>query len=78
MLREIETPTADESELLPLLEQLTLEYPYVWVSSRPVGSGKRGSKVRVMMEASAATDAEAEQAIQGAMDRLLALAAGSR
>ena len=78
VLREIEAPTADESELLPLLEQLMWEYPYVWISSRPVGSGRRGSKVVVMLEASAATDAEAEQAIKKAMDRLLALAAGSR
>jgi molybdopterin-biosynthesis enzyme MoeA-like protein len=77
MLREIEAPTADESELPPLLERLTQEYPNIWISSRPVGSGRRGSKVVVMLEASAATEAEAEQIIENATGRLLALAAGS-
>jgi nicotinamide-nucleotide amidase len=37
--REVETPTADESALRPLLERLAAEYPDVWVQSRPAGVG---------------------------------------
>jgi len=78
VLREIEAPTADESELLPLLEQLAREYPHVWISSRPVGGGRREPRVVVLLEAAASTEADAEQALDRVTERLLAIAAGGR
>jgi len=75
--REVETPTADESALLPLLERLTAEYPNVWVQSRPAESGRREARSLVTLEAVAPTKNEAESVVETALRRLLALAAGA-
>lgn len=72
--REIESPTADESSLRPLLERLAGEYRGLWISSRPVGPGRQGHKVIVTLEATAATEADANGMVENAVKRLLALA----
>jgi len=74
--REIEAPTADESALRPLLDQLSEEFPYLWISSRPVPLRKRGSKVFVTLEAIGSTEEDAAAAIEGAVKRMLAIAGG--
>jgi len=76
--REIESPTPDEAELRPLLEQLADEFPAVWISSHPSGSRKKGSKIMITVEATAPTKEEANQAVSAAQRRLIALAAGPR
>jgi hypothetical protein len=60
------------------LEQLTREFPGLWISSRPVKPGKHSLSVLVTLEATAPTEDEAETALAGAMRRLLALAGGSK
>jgi molybdenum cofactor synthesis domain-containing protein len=75
--REIEAPTADESALRPILDRLATEHPGVWVHSHPVTSRRSGSKIRIRLEASAASLPEANAALDRAVKRLLALAAGS-
>lgn len=74
--REIEAPTADESALRPLLDQLSEEFPYLWISSRPVPLRKRGSKVMVILEGVGPTEKEAAAAIEGAVKRMLTIAGG--
>jgi molybdopterin-biosynthesis enzyme MoeA-like protein len=75
--REVESPTGDESALRPMIDMLAGEFPYVWISSRPVGMGGN-AKVLVTLEATGHDLDEAEKAVEGAVKRLLALAAGSR
>jgi molybdenum cofactor synthesis domain-containing protein len=75
--REVESPTGDESALRPMIDVLAGEFPYVWISSRPVGMGGN-AKVLVTLEATGHDPDEAEKAVEGAVKRLLALAAGSR
>ena len=75
--REVETPTADESALRPLLERLAAEYPDVWVQSRPAESGRREARSFVTLEAVAPTKNEAESVVETALRRLLALATGA-
>lgn len=75
--REVEAPTADESALRPLLDRLVREFPNVWINSRPSGSRRRGSKATILIEAAGPNRAEADVAVDGAVRRLLALAAGS-
>jgi molybdenum cofactor synthesis domain-containing protein len=74
--REVESPTADESSLLPLLETLTAEHDGVWISSRTVGPGREGHRVLVTFEAMAPTREEADTRLAAAVRRLLALASG--
>jgi molybdenum cofactor synthesis domain-containing protein len=76
--REVEAPLADESALRALLEQLTREFPGLWISSRPVKPGQQGLSVLVTLEATASTEDEAESALAGALRRLLAIAGGSK
>jgi molybdenum cofactor synthesis domain-containing protein len=75
--REIEAPTTDEAELMPLIERLGAEFPNVWIDTRPSGSRRRGSKIIITLEASGADLAEARTTADNALRRLLALAAGS-
>lgn len=77
-VREVEAPTADESELRPLLDRLSAEYPMVFVTSRHPGFKDKGSRVILSLEASSTDRGEAESAVDCAVKRLLALAAGVR
>jgi molybdenum cofactor synthesis domain-containing protein len=76
--REVESPTADESSLLPLLESLATEHDGVWISSRTVGPGREGHRVLVTFETTAPTREEADTRIAAAVRRLLALASGAK
>jgi molybdopterin-biosynthesis enzyme MoeA-like protein len=76
-LREIESPTADESTLRPLLDRLANEFPGVSIHSLATGSPRSGTRIRIRLEATGADRAEAEDAVEGVVRRLLALAAGS-
>jgi molybdenum cofactor synthesis domain-containing protein len=76
--REVESPTADESSLRPILERLADEYGGVWVSSRTIGPGRQGHKVLVTFEAVAPTIEDANSMVNNAVRRLLALASGSK
>jgi len=75
--RRIESPTADESALTPLLDQLGEEFPSVWFESYPSGSRRRGSRIVIGIEASGVDRAEAEALVDSALKRLLALVSGS-
>jgi molybdenum cofactor synthesis domain-containing protein len=77
-LREVEAPTADESSLQPLIRKLSVEYPMVQVKSHPSGFAQKGVHVRLVLEASSTSRDEAESAVDCAVRRLLALAAGVR
>jgi molybdopterin-biosynthesis enzyme MoeA-like protein len=74
--REVESPTADEAALRPLLERLAAEYPGVWIASRPPGAGREARSV-ITLEAAGPTVRAASAAVDRACKRLLALAAGS-
>lgn len=74
--REIEAPTTDESALLPLLQQLTAEFPGVWIRSEPSGARRPGGRVMIHLEALADDLQQANTAVDSAFKRLLALAAG--
>ncbi len=74
--REVETPTADESSLLALLDRLAEEFPLVWIQSHAPGFARDDARVRVSLEAVAASKEEAESLVEGALRRLLALAGG--
>jgi molybdenum cofactor synthesis domain-containing protein len=76
-LREIASPTADESALTPLLDRLAEEFPGVWINSRPAGSRKTGGKIVIRIEATGASREQANSTVDGCVRRLLALAAGS-
>lgn len=75
--REIASPTADESSLTPLLHRLADEFPSVWIESHPSGSRRRGSKIVICLEAGGTDRADADTVVDGALKRLLALAAGN-
>jgi molybdenum cofactor synthesis domain-containing protein len=75
-VREVEAPTADESSLQPLIEKLSAEYPMVWVKSHAPGLEREDARVMLSLEASSPRREEAESAVEGALQRLLALAAG--
>ena len=62
----------------PMLEQLASEYDGLWIGTRPGGRPQQGQKVIVTLEATAATQQEAEGVVDRAVLRLLALASGSR
>jgi molybdenum cofactor synthesis domain-containing protein len=74
--RELEAPTADESALQPILTRVRDEYPTVWIKTFAPGwkRGRRMRGARVVFEGTANTQHEAEIAVEGAMQRLLALA----
>jgi nicotinamide-nucleotide amidase len=74
--REVETPTADESSLRPILDRLAEEFPQVWVKSHAPGFRRGDDRIRVTLEAGAVTEAEAEAAVENALRRLLAQAGG--
>lgn len=73
---EAEAPTADESALQPMLARVREEYPGVWVRtlSRGWSKGRKARGARVVFEAIAKSDREARIAVEGAMQRLLAIA----
>ena len=75
--RDVETPTADESALKPLLDRICEEFPFVWVKSYAPGFRKKESRILVTLEASAATQKEADSMVEGAL-RLLLSASGGR
>lgn len=77
-VRDVETPTADESSLWPILERVAEEHPDVVVRSRAAGFERDDARVRVTLEATAPTREEAESVVEGALRRLLALAGGAR
>ncbi len=72
--REVETPTADESSLRAILDRLAEEFPQIWVKSHAPGFGRANERILLTIEAGAATEAEAETAVESALRRLLALA----
>src|SRR5262245_2194021 len=72
--REVETPTIDESALRPLLDRLVEEFPSLWIKSHHPGFGAKDARILLTLEASAATQKEAEAAVEAALRRLLALA----
>jgi len=74
--REIESPTADEASLEPLLQRLSEEFPAVWIHSRSAGSRRTGAHIVIRLEATAARREEAEAELDSCVERLLALAAG--
>ena len=76
--REIESPTADESSLRPLLEKLAGEFPDIWFSSHPSDTRKKGSRIIIDVEASGPTREEASAAVNEAQRRLIALASGPK
>ena len=76
--REIETPMADESALVPLILRLAEEYPDARLSTRPVGSPKKGFRLLASIEVPGDTIQEAESQIGQVVHRLLALAAGGK
>ena len=72
-----EAPAPDESALRPMLDKLSREFSNVAVSSRPVSTRRKGLKVVVSLESTAATEEEADAATDEALRRLLAMATGS-
>jgi molybdenum cofactor synthesis domain-containing protein len=77
--REVEAPFPDESMLRPLLEQMASEFPGLWVTSRPVKSGRhRETRVLVSFEATAPSEEDANTVVSGAVRRLLAIVGGAR
>ncbi len=72
--REVEAPTSDESAVRPLLDQLASEFPQIWFNSRPIDPGR---PVVISLEATRSNLQEAVSAVDDAVKRLLALAAGS-
>ena len=72
--REVETSILDESALVPMIQQLTEEYPDAVFSTRPVGSAKKGYRLLVTVETPGETTEAAESAIGLIVHRLLALA----
>ncbi len=75
--REVETPTADESSLRPLLDRFMREYPAIWVKTHAPGFGAQNARIRVTLEASAADKSQAESLVEEALHRLIALASGA-
>jgi len=75
--REIEAPTVDEAALLPLLRQLAAEFPGMWIRSEPAGARRQGGRVRIHLETLGPSLEQANTAVDAALKRLLALAAGS-
>ncbi len=72
--REVEAPTSDESAVRPLLDQLASEFPQIWLNSRPIDPGR---PVVISLEATGKNLQDAVTAVDEAVRRLLALAAGS-
>lgn len=72
--RELEAPTSDESAIRPVLDKVTAEFPGVWIKSHPPAS-RRKDPIRVTLQSFAATQKEADTLVDGAMRRLLSLAA---
>jgi molybdenum cofactor synthesis domain-containing protein len=75
--REVESPTADEASLRPLLDQLVAEFPGVWIASRPSVADDPRARATILLEAVGDDQPQAESAAELALRRLLALAAGS-
>jgi molybdopterin-biosynthesis enzyme MoeA-like protein len=74
--REIESPTADEAALRPMLDRLMVEFPHLWIASRPADEGPAG-RATILLESTGDDAPQAESAAEIALRRLLALAAGS-
>lgn len=73
-MREVETPTLDESVLRPWLDKVRNDFPGVWIQSYTPGFRHKSRGIRVTLEADAGTKHEAELAVEGALRRLLSLA----
>ena len=76
--REVEAPTADESELRELLELLSKEHPGVWLSTRPAGARRNQHRAVISLEAVADDSRQATTLVEAALQRLLQLAQTSR
>ena len=76
--RQIEAPVADESALRPLLEKVAEEYPNARLTTRPVGSAKKGFRVVIAVETQAESTESAESAIGLVVNRLLGLVSGAK
>ena len=74
--RQMETTVQDESALVPLIRALAEEYPAASISTRPVGSPKKGFRLLATVEVPGETIEEAESTIGLIVRRFLALAAG--
>jgi molybdenum cofactor synthesis domain-containing protein len=72
--RELTAPTSDESAMRPVLDRVTEEFPGVWVKSHPPAA-RRKDPIRVTLQSFAPTQKEADTLVEGALRRLLALAA---
>jgi len=72
--REVETPTSDESALAPILDRLAEEFPQVWIKSHVPGFARDDARIRVALEAIAASKEEAEALVEEALQRFLAIA----
>ncbi len=72
--RSIESPTADEAELRPLLESIRAEHPGVWISTHPTGARRRDPRTVITLEATGPTRQEATTRVEAALQRLLYLA----
>lgn len=76
--REVEAPYPDESMLRSLLEQMAEEFPGLWITSRPVKTGRhRAISVLVCLEATAPTEDDANAVVSSAVRRLLAVVGGA-
>ena len=66
--------------LQPILTRVRDEYPTVWIKTFAPGwkRGRRMRGARVVFEGTANTRHEAEVAVEGAMQRLLALAGAGK
>ena len=58
------------------LSRLAAEYPTVWIKSHAPGMGRKDARTLVTLEVAAPTRNEAESVVEGALRRLIALAAG--
>jgi molybdenum cofactor synthesis domain-containing protein len=74
--REIESPTADESELWTYIEALAEEFPDVRITSRPPAAFRKGSAAVLVVETTAPSAEEANGAIGMVQRKLLAMAGG--
>lgn len=74
--REVEAPTADETELVEMLRTLRSEHPKVRATSRPPDA-RTGGRASVVLEVRGPRE-ESESTVESAFRRLLALAAGVR
>jgi molybdenum cofactor synthesis domain-containing protein len=73
-VRELEAPTLDESELRPWLDKVQSEFPEIWIQTYAPGYRHKSRRIKITLQADAATKHQAELMVEGALRRLLALA----